>query len=90
MPNITILPTNNCYKNLAELYKKYSVARDVIVLEGTLYLYQASSLEGEVSKHYYRCEEELHNLVIHRICGKVYLVDGIYPIKPLNIGGTNL
>lgn len=75
----------NKYANLTALYENYKQAHDILFFENTPYLLQGFVQDGERYKHYYRCEQEMHNLVIHLIGGSTYLVEGIYSVKPLEL-----
>ncbi|TBV85395.1 hypothetical protein [Lysinibacillus sp. OL1] len=74
----TPIKSENVYLTFSDLYKKYIPAA-TIFFEGDIYERKENGRHKNTIIHYYRCENELHTLIIRLKDNNVpYLIEGIY------------
>ncbi len=70
--------SENVYSTLSDLYKNYIPAA-TIFFEGDTYERKENGWQRDSIIHYYRCEKELHTLIIQLKDNNVpYIVEGKY------------
>lgn len=67
----------NVYSTLKDLYKNY-IPASTIFFDGDTYERQENGKQRDTIIHFYRCEKELHTLIIRLTDGVPYLIEGKY------------
>ncbi len=69
--------SENAYLTLVDLYQNY-IPASTIFFEGDAYERQENGKQRDSIIHFYRCEKELHTLIIRLDEGVPYLIEGKY------------
>lgn len=71
---------SNHYESANDVYEKFTGHPHLITFENREYKSVKTKSDGDRKRLVYRCDEEVHNLVISTVGGVVVHVEGIYSI----------
>ncbi|MEG0275308.1 MAG: hypothetical protein RR603_03045 [Kurthia sp.] len=80
-----MLVNSKKYKDLEDLYKRYSKLVSLLVFEGRKYKFKDAKVEGGYKLHLYHCEDERHYILIHLKKEKAVLVQTFYSVEEVKV-----